>query len=66
MFVDNGTRASPDNQGPDNQGPDNQGPDNWGPDNWGPDNQGLTVNGGISSQESKLKDFYNDCVSFPG
>lgn len=37
MFVDNGTRASPDNQGPDNQGSDN----------WGPDNQGLTVNGGI-------------------
>ena len=37
MFVDDGTRASPDNQGPDNQGSDN----------WGPDNQGLTVNGGI-------------------
>ena len=37
MFVDDGTWASPDNQGPDNQGSDN----------WGPDNQGLTVNGGI-------------------
>ena len=37
MFVGNGTRASPDNQGPDNQGSDN-----WGPNNWG-----LTVNGGI-------------------
>ena len=37
MFVDDGTRASPDNQGPDYQGSDN----------WGPDNQGLTVNGGI-------------------
>ena len=49
MFVDNGTRASPDNQGP---------------DNWGPDNLGLTVTRGISSQESKLKDLNNDCV-FP-